>query len=76
MADGISEALLIQLKRQISISRREIVSLVEAVYGTSSQWEYVRSQLLTLLGDKGLEGGVSRLLKGKNGNDREEASRR
>ena len=45
-----------KIRRQISIARRETLTVVEIVWGASPQWPFVRSQLLRILGERGLEG--------------------
>jgi hypothetical protein len=60
-----------ELQREVSISRREIVTLIEAVYGQTPQWNFVRSQLLTLLGDRGLEGNLKGVIR-ENGESEHE----
>lgn len=45
-----------ELVKQISIARRELLGAVEAVYGDTSQWRYIRGQILRALGERGLEG--------------------
>jgi len=53
-----NEAIKSRLLEHLAVSRREILGLTEAVYGTTTQWMYVRSQLLSLLGDRGLAGKI------------------
>lgn len=48
--------------RAVSICRREVLSLLEAVYGGTQQWSFIRSRVLTLLGDRGLEGRIIGIL--------------
>lgn len=59
----MSAAVAAETKRQISIARREILAIVEAVYGETPQWGFVRGKLLAALGDRGLEGAVQRVLR-------------
>lgn len=48
------------LERSVSICRQEILSLVEAVYGSSAQWQFVRTRILHAFGDKGLMRRISK----------------
>ncbi|MGK5086318.1 hypothetical protein WDW86_02070 [Bdellovibrionota bacterium FG-2] len=51
------------LLRLISILRREQLALIESVYGQTPQWEFVRSQMLRLLGERGFEGELKLALR-------------
>lgn len=53
-----------EVLRHISVARHEILSVVDAVYGGTPQWPFVRSQLLRILGERGLEGRVGEYVKG------------
>ncbi len=54
--------------RDVAIARRKILALVEGVFGNSSQWPFIRTQLLTILGERGLQGAIDKAFEGI-GND-------
>lgn len=46
----------------IGSCRARVLDIAEAQLGSSSTWKIIRSQLLNLLGEKGLSGDVQRAI--------------
>ena len=52
-----------ELKSIVSRKRKDILTLIEVAFGDSPRWPSVRTQLLNLLGDRGLENELLNYLK-------------